>query len=48
MDERMADNGLDYSPDATHGEFFRAVVNGQTTKETVDRLVATIQEAGTD
>ena len=36
----------DYSPDAEHGEFFRAVVSHNTTRETIDRLVASIEELG--
>jgi threonine aldolase len=36
----------DYSPDATHGEFFRAVVSHRTTRETIDRLVAAIEQLG--
>ena len=37
---------IDYSPDEVHGEFFRAVVNHRTTKETIDRLVETIEKLG--
>lgn len=37
---------VDYSPDADHGEFFRAVVNGHTSKETIDRLVKSIELLG--
>jgi hypothetical protein len=37
---------IDYSPDITHGEFFRAVVNSQTTKETINSLVMAIEELG--
>ncbi|KAH8151695.1 uncharacterized protein LAJ45_04317 [Morchella importuna] len=35
---------IDYSPDPTYGEFFRAVVNSRTTKETIDALVCAIEE----
>jgi hypothetical protein len=38
--------GADYSPDPTHGEFFRAVVNGRTTRQTVDSLIAVIEKLG--
>jgi hypothetical protein len=36
----------DYSPDATRGEFFRAVVSHRTTRETVDKLVAAVEQLG--
>lgn len=35
---------LDYSPDPVYGEFFRAVVNSRTTKETIDALVGAIED----
>lgn len=35
---------LDYSPDPVYGEFFRAVVNSRSTKETIDALVGAIEE----
>lgn len=35
---------LDYSPGPVYGEFFRAVVNSRTTKETIDGLVGAIEE----
>ncbi|KAL7273820.1 Glutamate decarboxylase 2 [Rhizina undulata] len=37
---------IDYSPDPTKGEFFRAVVNSRTQKETVDALIRAIEEFG--
>ncbi|KAG0126895.1 putative glutamate decarboxylase [Tuber indicum] len=35
---------IDYSPHPIHGEFFRAVVNASTSRDTVDRLINTIEE----
>ncbi|KAF8250180.1 PLP-dependent transferase [Wilcoxina mikolae CBS 423.85] len=37
---------IDYSPDLTHGEFFRAVVSSTTTRETIDGLIAAIEKLG--
>lgn len=35
---------VDYAPDPSRGHFFRAVVNSQTTKETVDRLINSFEK----
>lgn len=40
-----ANKTLDYSP-SEHGEFFRAVVNGRTTKEKIDELVRAVEKLG--
>ena len=38
---------IDYAP-GEEGKFFRVVVNGKTTVQTVERLVAAIEEAGSE
>lgn len=35
---------VDYAPDPSRGHFFRAVVNSQTTKDTVDRLMNSFEK----
>ena len=37
---------VDYAPDTSRGDFFRAVVNSQTTRRTVERLVEAIERHG--
>ena len=37
---------VDYAPDVSRGDFFRAVINSQTTKDTIDRLVEAVQRHG--
>lgn len=37
---------VDYAPDVSRGDFFRAVINFQTTTDTVDRLVEVILQHG--
>jgi len=34
---------VDYAPDVSRGDFFRAVINSQTTRGTIDRLVEAVQ-----
>lgn len=37
---------VDYAPDVSRGDFFRVVINYQTTTGTVDRLVEAILQHG--
>ncbi|RPB25550.1 glutamate decarboxylase [Terfezia boudieri ATCC MYA-4762] len=37
---------VDYAPDVSRGDFFRAVINCQTSRDTIDRLVEAVQRHG--